>query len=260
MRNDQMTVALDSHEQHSDTDGVMSWPRTVWLYLSPGVPVLILYVVGGRWLEHRHQPADLALAAGFLLFAFPVELSRALHASRRANGTLSLTGGGDFRAKLGPASFLRRAALLTVVAFALLVVTLPLTTALADGPLHFMPDFLLPSYNWTTLPGGRRWLLIVGVLLLVVNGLLIPWVEEVYYRGYLLSRTPGRRGVAIVIGGVLFALEHLWQPQNWPLIAALAIALGWSAYRWRTIWVGFAVHAFANSFGILVLMIALVRR
>ncbi|HEX3960169.1 MAG TPA: CPBP family intramembrane glutamic endopeptidase [Trebonia sp.] len=100
----------------------------------------------------------------------------------------------------------------------------------------------------------------VAAILLVINGLLMPWIEEVYYRGYLLSRTPGRRGVAVVCGGVLFAVEHLWQPQNWLLIIALAIMLNLAVLRWRTIWVGYVVHAFCNSFGIILLAAPLLSR
>jgi membrane protease YdiL (CAAX protease family) len=149
---------------------------------------------------------------------------------------------------------------LTVAAFALLVLTLPVTAALADGPLSFLPGFMHPAYNWSALPLPRLWLLVVAAILLVINGLLMPWIEEVYYRGYLLSRTPGRRWVAVVCGGVLFAVEHLWQPQNWLLIIGLAIMLNLSVLRWRTIWVGYVVHAFCNSFGIILLAAPLLSR
>jgi hypothetical protein len=230
------------------------------MHLSPGVPVVALYLGGGRWLADRGQPADLAMAAGVLFFMFPIELLRTLHAGRRATGRWGFEGGVLFRAAMGPRRFLARAAVLTVAAFALLFLTLPLTSALAGGPFRFMPDFMGPDYNWTTLALPRWWLLIVGVLLIAVNGLLAPWVEEVYYRGYLLQRMPGRPVANVVASGALFAVEHLWQPQNWPLIAALGIMLGFVALRWRNIWVGYAVHAFANTFGILILVVELMRR
>lgn len=237
----------------------MSWPKTLWMYLSPGVPVLAIYLIGGRWLSDRHQPADLALAAGFLFVAFPIELSRAMRASPtdwRRGGT----GLGGTAVTAGRWRFLGRALAMTAAAFALLLVTSPLSSALADGPLSFLPAFLQPNYDWTTLARPRGWLACVAIILILVNGLLIPWVEEIYYRGYLLRRTPGPRWVTIVVGAVLFAVEHLWQPQNWPLIAALAIMLGWGCYRWRTIWVGYAVHTVANSVGIIVLASQLINR
>ena len=261
MGNTQVSIEASHGRQPYESAGeVMSWPRTLWMYLSPGILVMILYLFGGRWLQHHHQPADLALAAGFALFALPVELGRALRAAHRATGRWTLTGGVDFRAATSRPRFLGRALLLTVVAFGLLLLTLPLTSALEAGPFHFLPNFLSSDYNWTKVPQARGWLLAVGGILLLINGLVMPWVEEVYYRGYLLSRTPGRRSVAILVGAALFAVEHLWQPQNWPLIAGLAIVLGLAAYRWRTIWVGYVVHAFANSFGIIVLILPLVRR
>jgi uncharacterized protein len=237
----------------------MSWPNTLWMYLSPGVPVLAIYLIGGRWLSDRHQPADLALAAGFLFVAFPIELSRAMRASR-AGWTLSGKALPGTAVKPGRRRFLWRALALTAAAFALLLVTSPLSTALASGPLSFLPAFLQPNYDWTTLAQPRAWLACVAVILIVVNGLLIPWVEEIYYRGYLLHRTPGPRWVTVVLGAALFAVEHLWQPQNWPLIAALAIILGWAVYRWRTIWIGYAVHAVANTVGIVVLASQLINR
>lgn len=244
----------------SEAQQAMSWPQTLWMYMSPGIPVLIVYLFGGRWLASHHQPADLALAAGFLFIGFPIELIRTLRTSRRASGHWSLRGGIDFHAALGWRRFLVRAVALTVAAFALLLLTLPVTAALAGGPLSFLPGFMHPAYNWSTLPLPRLWLLVVAAILLVINGLLMPWIEEVYYRGYLLSRTPGRRGVAVVCGGVLFAVEHLWQPQNWLLIIGLAIMLNLAVLRWRTIWVGYVVHAFCNSFGIILLAAPLLSR
>lgn len=238
----------------------VSWPRAVWLHLSPGLPVMALYLVGGRWLEHRGQPADLALAAGIVLFMLPIELGRALRAGHRATGRWGFAGGVDFRQPMPARRFVGRASLLLVVSFGLLFATLGIGTALADGPLAFLPHFLSPHYDWTTLPRPRLWLLAVGVILIVVNGLLAPWIEEVYFRGHLLPRLPGTPAVNVVAGGVLFAVEHLWQPQNWILIGPLAILLGWATLRWRNIWLAYTVHAFANSFGIVILLIGLLTR
>jgi CAAX protease family protein len=229
------------------------------MYLSPGVPVMIIYWGGGQWLASRHQPADLALAAGFLFIAFPIELTRTLRASHRTAGGGRLSG-IDFHLAAGWRHFLLRSLALMVASFLLLFLTMPLTAVLANGPFSFLPSFMSPGYNWTTLAQPRSWLLMTAVILIAINGLLIPWAEEVYYRGYLLSRTPGRRGVAVVCSAVLFAIEHLWQPQNWPLIAGLAVLLGVAMFRWRTIWITYAVHAFANTFGIVLLAAPLLSR
>ena len=190
----------------SEAQPAMSWPQTLWMYLSPGIPDLISVPDQQPITGRHHQPADLALAAGFLFVGFPIELIRSLRTSHRATGHWSLRGGIDFHAALGWRRVLVTAVALTVAAFALLLLTLPVTAALAGGPLSFLPGFMHPAYNWSALPLPRLWLLAVAAILLVVNGLLMPWIEEVYYRGYLLSRTPGRRGVAVVCG-VLFAVE-----------------------------------------------------
>ncbi len=81
----------------------------------------------------------------------------------------------------------------------------------------------------------------------VMNVFVGPFVEELYFRGYLLPRMSqmGRR--APLVNSVLFSLYHFWSP--WSLltrvvgVTPLAYAVWWK----RNIYLGMAVHMLLNG-------------
>jgi Type II CAAX prenyl endopeptidase Rce1-like len=60
---------------------------------------------------------------------------------------------------------------------------------------------------------------------LLVDGVVNPTVEELYFRGYLLPRLPVAGWRAIPVSAGLFTTQHYWQPENWLLIFVLELLL-----------------------------------
>jgi hypothetical protein len=61
----------------------------------------------------------------------------------------------------------------------------------------------------------KQVLLITVVLRFFVDGLIIPFTEEIYFRGYLLPRIKVKGVKAPILASVLFAVYHFWQPWNY---------------------------------------------
>ena len=59
----------------------------------------------------------------------------------------------------------------------------------------------------------------------------MPWVEELYFRGYLLPRISRYGAWAPLLGGLFFALYHGWQWYGFVTVLLLGTALG-SVKRW----------------------------
>jgi hypothetical protein len=78
-----------------------------------------------------------------------------------------------------------------------------------------------------------------------------PVVEEIVFRGVLLSALRDRWGSAAGIGvsSAVFALVHV-VPFAVPPIFVLAIALGRLFVRTRSLWVPIAAHALFNGIGV----------
>lgn len=90
-------------------------------------------------------------------------------------------------------------------------------------------------------------------VLVAMSGLIVPVLEELFYRGIIMTtllRT-GRPAVAIVGSGLLFGLVHLTaQVTSVPALAAFGIALGYVYYRTRNLWAPVAMHAAFNLYSL----------
>ena len=66
---------------------------------------------------------------------------------------------------------------------------------------------------------------------LVVNGLALPIIEELYFRGYLLPKLERYGKWAPLINLSLFSLYHFWAP--WGTISRILWLLPWVYVVWR---------------------------
>jgi len=123
------------------------------------------------------------------------------------------------------------------------------------------PAFASLCDRWLGTGGGhltlpsRFWLLSLNQLIVIA----IP--EELFFRGYLLSRLeerwPSRRrllgapvGLALLVSSALFALGHLVVIPNPQRLAVFfpALVFGWMRARTGSIAAGAAFHALCNLF------------
>jgi hypothetical protein len=98
------------------------------------------------------------------------------------------------------------------------------------------------------------------VAFLVVNGLLGPIVEEVYFRGYLLPRMEWMGRWAPLVNVSLFSLYHFWSP--WQLVARI-LGFGPTVYavRWkRNVYLGMVVHCSLNTIAVVLVAMTVAGR
>jgi len=86
----------------------------------------------------------------------------------------------------------------------------------------------------------------VGMLLSVA--VVVPFAEELYFRGALFSalRRSGPAFIAIGTTSIAFALAHQ-EPRNWAPLLLVALVLGTLRSLGGSIWAGVALHAAFNA-------------
>lgn len=90
--------------------------------------------------------------------------------------------------------------------------------------------------------------LLTAALMLAINGLTAPVVEEFAWRGYIQGHLQGVRGLAIT--ALLFAAKHVVTDLSIVRLTVLLVgsfALGYIRYRWSTT-SSTATHIFLNVF------------
>lgn len=95
------------------------------------------------------------------------------------------------------------------------------------------------------------------ILLALVGVCIAPFVEELIFRGVLLSGLASRMrvGSAVAVSALIFGCAHLpdfgfaWYPI--PALVLLGLVLGWMRVQTRSLWPSIALHATYNSVAVL---------
>ena len=110
-------------------------------------------------------------------------------------------------------------------------------------------NFQLLLQNPTTLAGfkGINILILIYILLSCISG---PFVEELYFRGYLLPRMEGYAGKwAPFLNTTMFSIYHFFSPWENLIRIAASYPLVYLVWKKRDIRFGILVHVLVNTIG-----------
>jgi membrane protease YdiL (CAAX protease family) len=164
----------------------------------------------------------------------------------KLNGRLSLQGVVLYREKVPWLTFALVFVGAFVVVYLLTMLLTPISALLGESLFSWLPGwmFLEEPTQYKAYP--KSVLLVTFALQLVLTGVALPWVEELYFRGYLLPRLSRYRAGAPLLGGLLFGLYHAWQLYSFPTVFLLGTALGYVVWWKRDVRLSISLHVFAN--------------
>jgi len=110
---------------------------------------------------------------------------------------------------------------------------------LADAGFGWVPADVRRPFSSTAPLSGPSLAIVVAA---AVSGLLLPIVEELYFRGYLLPRLDRLGAGAPVLDAALFAAYHLWVPWSIPTRFLAYLPLAYAAWRTRNVVVAVAAR------------------
>jgi uncharacterized protein len=232
-------------EQHS-------LPRAVTLHLLPGILIAAIFYGTAPLIMRAGFPA---IGAGMLAAAVGIlglELGWLLFQARRQTGRFALSAVLPYR----PGRFTWRKALL---AFGLWFFGLAVSFGLAglkpavlETVFPWMPGWAVnPLPRDVAATSTATVLLVTGIGLLLINVILGPLTEELYFRGYLLPRLARFGAWAPLINITLFSLYHFWTPWDVLTRIVMLLPMGYAVWRTRDIRIGIAVHIGFNGTGFL---------
>ncbi len=227
--------------------------KSLALHILPGLLIGALFVVSAPLAMRMGFPPLFAMVTAGILVGLGFQLWHLLNEGRKHNGTWSLQGIVLYREPMPLWQYLVWVPLFTIVAFAINGLTSPIGAAFLNA-LPWLPGWFEMRDVSTLASYSKPALLVTFALYLLLNGIVAPVIEELYFRGYLMPRLSrfGRWTAPIEVA--LFTVYHIWQPYYWitqffsmlPVVAAVA----WK----RNITLGIIVHMTLNIIGGLLLM------
>ena len=185
-----------------------------------GVLITAVYVITAPMLVARGYSGIGALLFVELFVLSPLVALHLLVCARRLKQPGALGIVIPNRTPLGKKSFLLWFVAGLVAIFATYIPLYPVGLFLRGELFAWLPDWYFnPSYGVT----DAGTLANVFLFAILIDGVIAPTMEEVFFRGYLLSRMDYLKGWAPVVNGAFFGLYHFWQPHN--LIALVVVGI-----------------------------------
>jgi uncharacterized protein len=230
-------------EQHS-------LAKSVFLHLAPGAVVTLVYVLLTPALLKLGLPNLLTFNLAAILVLVPLELWILFAEGKKKSGHYTLQGVVLYRERIPLWQLIGLAFGLLfwmAVCFAVLAPRIdPLVQKVLFG---WVPAWFPLGATFSGYSKGVAVLTLAASL--VCTSWIAPFVEEYYFRGYLLPRLSRFGSLAPVINVTLFSLYHFFTP--WQAITRiLAVTpMAWVVMRKRNLYIGIAVHLALNTISLL---------
>ncbi len=230
-------------------------PRSLVLHLLPGALTTVFFVVFGLRLESWGAPAFLAVILGIGLILIPFELGWLLNEARKRNGSFSLEGIVLYREPMSRGKYLAFIVPGTIwILFVYLVLARPVDQFFIERFFSWVPNWFITGWDKNPDAYGKSILIAAAGLALVLNGVIAPLVEELYFRGYLLPRLAHLGWWGPLLGGLLFSLYHFFTPWENLIRLLVVLPLAYLVTWTRNIYWGMIVHVANNVLAMLLLL------
>ncbi|MFY0687565.1 MAG: CPBP family intramembrane metalloprotease [Cyclobacteriaceae bacterium] len=211
-----------------------------------GVIITLFYIWISPSIIGSGYPGGFVLLIAELIILLPLVVVHFLWVSKET--------GSDF------STLIPYQAKLSIKSYALWIVGGLLVSVLIYVPLYPVGLFLresffswLPEWYFDPAYGSDDVGLIAKVFLMaiLVDGLVGPIAEELFFRGYLLPRMAYLKSWAPVVNGCLFGIYHFWQPHNFIATMALGMVFSYVVWKTKNVYLGIAIHCILNIVGAL---------
>lgn len=221
-------------------------------HLFPGIPILFISIILSNPVWGMGLPIFLSLMLAILFGLIPTQL-----------GILLITARRETKKILDVISFTEKMSTIKTVFWAIPLLFISIIVfMIVAGMEHslwsifnWVPEwFRLDRFSAESSSQGMIYLMLI--LGFILNGVLGPLVEELYFRGFLLPRMNRLGKWSPFVNVVLFSLYHFFTPwENITRILAL-IPFVYAVWYKENIYIGIIVHIALNVGGMIMMAIS----
>ncbi|MEH7110720.1 CPBP family glutamic-type intramembrane protease [Bacillus sp. JJ1764] len=195
--------------------------RSVWkliiLHLFPGIVFSIIYVFLLKVGVFENYPKLFIFSLAGIFSIIPLELGYLFYVAKKEVGSFNIFKILGLESKLKVKEYIFYTLLLFIVTGILMTALKPLSNNLLNTVFGWIPS----SYNYVQdMSQFDRNIIIISILVrFFVFTLILPIIEELYFRGYLLARMKWMGKYSVFLNVILFSVYHFWSP--WLIITRI---------------------------------------
>ena len=228
------------------------------MHLLPGLLILLFYTAGAKLSKNLGLPTLFFLYLAIAVVMIPFELGYMLYVGKKETGRLTLNGVVAYRESILWWHYI--VLILPMLFWAFII--LAFAARPVDGFVfrHFFQ--WLP--RWFRLDPGDANTYSRNVLLLLwgfyfISNISGAFVEELYFRGFLLPRLSHLGFWAPLINTVLFSVYHFFTPSENISRILLLLPMVYVVWWKRNIRIGIILHCAGNAAGLFALLAQMMR-
>jgi uncharacterized protein len=221
--------------------------KSILYHFYPGVVITIFFSVITPFMVKGGLPPQLSMLIAIAVVVVPVLLLHLKKAKQkeRVNRIRDLV---VYNEKLATKKLILYTTGLIVFAFLIYGLTQPLNEIITEKLFYWLPEW----YKVRDFEGYSNTVILITLILnLLLNGLLAPYLEELYFRGYLLPRMETWGKFAPLLSAVLFSFYHFWQPQIYLTLMIALFPMTYLVWKTKSLKLAIYVHCGLNIIGAL---------
>jgi uncharacterized protein len=228
----------------------MSILKLLCMIFIPTSILTTVYIIIGS-LSHTIPSILLfMLCAAFILF--PIEIGIVINASKKEYGSYSLKSAFTNYNKMSWWKIFLYGAFLFAFAGLMSVIIAPFENNLFDSISNKLTQGMPVYFNWNNIKYLKQYsndiLLFTCIGYFILNVIIGPIVEELFFRGYLTSKISRYGNFAPLIITILFSLYHFWLPFNNLFRIFVFFPAAFIAWRKKNIYISIVFHCLCNLF------------
>lgn len=219
--------------------------QSISFHLYPGLAIVVVFALATPYFLRLGLPPQVSMLTAILLVVIPLFLIH-LNQAKKVEGKKSILDLNPYTNELPAKKLFGYVAGLILFAFLVYGLTQPLNVILTEKLLFWLPDW----YKVQDFTGySKNIILITLIANLILNGLIAPFLEEIYFRGYLLPRMESWGNFAPLVNTVLFSLYHFWQPQIYLTLVIALFPMTYLVWKTNSLKLGIYTHCGLNIVG-----------
>lgn len=228
-----------------------SLARSILYHSLPGICILLFYLLVTPWLINKGFQPTFGVLMGFVFVGIPLQLFIMFREGYKIHGRYTLAGVIHYTNRIPIWQYL--VLILVFIGYAFLITFLmnPLNSWMLDHLFTWLPEWFRNSAPPLGPEAPVYLVTLTFGAMLLVDGIINPIVEELYFRGYLMPRLSRYGWWAPVISALLFSLVHFWQPWNALMIFVLVLPIYLLVLYKKNIFISMVLHCAANLIGAL---------